>query len=357
MLDIQRNKSLHRQISHQIEGAIFNGKLKAGDRIPSTTELAQMLKVNPRTVQLGLYNLSMRGFLDRTPGKGTFIRKTLEVNTIGIAFQRDVFSNQDFAFFSCYLNELVDVINERGYETRLFVMDKSKDGGKVLHDLKDAAEKGDIRGIVFFCGGNEIDSYISGNCPVPKTSHSNIDFRQMVLMGLKHLAENGHRDIMMIGYHGKALVNNKYVEALKYARKEECCKSLSVRTVSCADTMEDGHRAFIKDIKENSAIDGVLVTNDAVCRGVLYGILEKGLKIPEDIAVISHSNKGVNIFCHVPLTRLEVCPRDFAEKSVDSLIAKIKGEEYEDKKVLPRLLPGLSCGEGLKSKHYKIVTT
>jgi DNA-binding LacI/PurR family transcriptional regulator len=109
--------------------------------------------------------------------------------------------------------------------------------------------------------------------------------------------------------------------------------------------MEDGHRAFIKDIKEHPAIDGVLVTNDAVCRGVLYGILEKGLKIPEDIAVISHSNKGVNIFCHVPLTKLEVCPRDFAEKSVDSLIAKIKGEEYEEKKVLPRLVPGLSCGE------------
>jgi LacI family transcriptional regulator len=92
--------------------------------------------------------------------------------------------------------------------------------------------------------------------------------------------------------------------------------------------------------------DALLVANDSACAGALYALLELGVQIPEDVYLVTHANRGIDIFCHVPLTRLEVDPAEFAAAALAELVGKIRGEPASPAEpAVPRLVVGESCGE------------
>jgi GntR family transcriptional regulator / MocR family aminotransferase len=62
------------EIYQQIRGAILDGRLRAGDAVPPTRELAHRLKVSRNTVEVAYERLVAEGFLVSRVGAGTFVR-------------------------------------------------------------------------------------------------------------------------------------------------------------------------------------------------------------------------------------------------------------------------------------------
>lgn len=54
----------------RIEGMIFSGALKPGDRLPSERDLAEQMKISKTIVHLGLEDLARMGFIEVTPRHG-----------------------------------------------------------------------------------------------------------------------------------------------------------------------------------------------------------------------------------------------------------------------------------------------
>jgi GntR family transcriptional regulator / MocR family aminotransferase len=65
--------SLSRQIYDQIRDAILEGRLRSGDRIPSTRELARTLGISRNTASAAIDHLCGEGFLVGRTGVGTFV--------------------------------------------------------------------------------------------------------------------------------------------------------------------------------------------------------------------------------------------------------------------------------------------
>lgn len=65
---------LYVQIEEQIKTAIVSGVLQEGDRLPTVRELALELTINPNTVARAYRELERAGFIDTTPGRGTFVK-------------------------------------------------------------------------------------------------------------------------------------------------------------------------------------------------------------------------------------------------------------------------------------------
>lgn len=65
---------LYVQIEEQIKTAIASGVLEVGERLPTVRELALELTINPNTVARAYRELERAGFIDTTPGRGTFVR-------------------------------------------------------------------------------------------------------------------------------------------------------------------------------------------------------------------------------------------------------------------------------------------
>lgn len=64
---------LFMQIARLIEDQIIDGQLEAGQRAPSTNELAAFHEINPATARKGLSLLVERGVLEKRRGIGMFV--------------------------------------------------------------------------------------------------------------------------------------------------------------------------------------------------------------------------------------------------------------------------------------------
>lgn len=64
---------LYEQIKEQIKNEILSGALQQGEALPSIRYLARELKVSIITTKRAYDDLEADGFLQTTPGKGTFV--------------------------------------------------------------------------------------------------------------------------------------------------------------------------------------------------------------------------------------------------------------------------------------------
>src|SRR5690606_10633666 len=76
-LDERSDKAVYLQIADAIIKDIHSGRLKAGDALPGSRNLAQLLKVNRNTGVEALNVLIIEGWLIPKGRQGTFVADTL----------------------------------------------------------------------------------------------------------------------------------------------------------------------------------------------------------------------------------------------------------------------------------------
>lgn len=76
-LSQQHKLPLHRQLYEALRRAILDGKLAAGERLPSSRELTQDLSLSRNTVVAALNQLGVEGYLVSRTGSGTFVNDSV----------------------------------------------------------------------------------------------------------------------------------------------------------------------------------------------------------------------------------------------------------------------------------------
>ena len=74
--------------------------------------------------------------------------------------------------------------------------------------------------------------------------------------------------------------------------------------------------------------DVILFTDDYVAQGGLLALKDMGMRIPEDVAVAAHANKGHAPFWGRPLTRLEMDPVAHGRVLAGAIAAYLRGEPF-----------------------------
>lgn len=74
---------LHYQITNDLREAIKNGEWSVGDLFPTDKELMEKYGVSSTTVRRAVAQLVQEGWLERKPGKGTFVKKERVEETLG----------------------------------------------------------------------------------------------------------------------------------------------------------------------------------------------------------------------------------------------------------------------------------
>lgn len=76
-IDRGRPEPLYHQLEVLLRGRILSGEWPPGTRIPTEKDLCDSYHVSRVTARQAIKNLVDGGFLDRTPGRGTFVRAPL----------------------------------------------------------------------------------------------------------------------------------------------------------------------------------------------------------------------------------------------------------------------------------------
>ena len=89
VVDIGRDKDRppFLQIARSLVADIQRGRLRAGDRLPGSRQLAASLGVHRNTVLAALAELIAEGWIETTPGRGTFVTRSI-VDTRARPFSR-----------------------------------------------------------------------------------------------------------------------------------------------------------------------------------------------------------------------------------------------------------------------------
>jgi LacI family transcriptional regulator len=96
--------------------------------------------------------------------------------------------------------------------------------------------------------------------------------------------------------------------------------------------------------------EALFVYNDFSALGFQHAVIEKGLKIPEEIALVGFDDIQSELRAQVPLTTIHQPIEEIGQLTVSTLIKRIKHEKVQIRTVLePNLIIRVSCGKVLKS--------
>lgn len=99
--------------------------------------------------------------------------------------------------------------------------------------------------------------------------------------------------------------------------------------------------------------DGVFAVHDGLAYGTIEALLELGLQVPEDVAVVGFDDQDPSAYFHPPLTTIRQPMREIGEEAVRLLFRRLK----EETNPLPRqrisLEPTLIIRQSCGSSHLK----
>lgn len=92
-------------------------------------------------------------------------------------------------------------------------------------------------------------------------------------------------------------------------------------------TRDSGARATLDALDRGIAFDAVFGFNDALALGAQWALLERGLDVPSDVAVIGIDDTRDARFAHPTLTTMSPGRAQIARRAVELLVCRIRGTD------------------------------
>ncbi len=104
------------------------------------------------------------------------------------------------------------------------------------------------------------------------------------------------------------------------------------RAVMDAVRLEDGYRAAQELLGRRVRPTAIFCYSDLVAFGVMRAVLQAGLRIPEDMAIVGYDDMEFCAHAQVPLTTVRIPKRALGEKAVEMLVGNLKPGERAGKR-------------------------
>ncbi|MFA6456340.1 MAG: GntR family transcriptional regulator [Bacteroidota bacterium] len=362
-IELNNATPLYRQIVDDIKSQIASKKLKVGDKIGSHSELADHYGVSFITVKKALATMIYEGIAFSRVGMGTYVAKSLlesdqrEQQTIGLVF-RDIRS----PFFSRVMHSVEEAAYTLGYHVLI-----SNSSGKAEREDSQIARfrKFGVKGMIIASMTHEYHatpaikrlqqerfpfvmvSYIADNdIPFVGCDHELGGF-----MATNYLINLGYQRIGYInGERGNEVGNLRlqgYKRALKsHGRQMHDHLQFHLRQRGEWYDYQSGYEIGKQFTHLKTKPDAMFVYNDLAALGFEYAILEQGLRVPEDVAIVGFDDIESGQFAAKPLTTIQQPTDVIGRQAMNLLVKQIEGKNAPLRQILkPKLIIRESCGK------------
>ena len=104
-----------------------------------------------------------------------------------------------------------------------------------------------------------------------------------------------------------------------------------------ADTSE-AYENVVSSYADSQVPDAFVCTNDAVAFGVLKGVNDLGLSIPDDVLIVGFDNAYISEYSVPSITSVDIESEKMGEIAIELLMKKLRGEVVPDYVVTPHLV-------------------
>jgi len=162
----------------------------------------------------------------------------------------------------------------------------------------------------------------------------------------EHLIHLGHTKIAHITSHMNSVLGTYRLEGFKAALKSHNIAINPDYIQQSDDTNVSGFDQMQALLALETPPTAVFAFNDEMAIAAYRAIKEKGLKIPEDVAVAGFDNLEASTYVTPMLTTVNQSRHEIGEKATQLLLDLIQGKSFKEKKsvVATKLIVRESCG-------------
>ena len=332
---------LETQFADWLRGEISRGRFPAGAPLPGIVELVRSCCVSTTTVRSALGRLADEGWVKPLRHVGSVVLK----RGVGVRRQR-VLLWEPGKFFCYYSSQIVSALRTeflRGQNSATLMASSSPCNRQPLRQLEELLKEPWDLVISHGCGegicdlmdssghpfvrvgnGERLDHFEGRNCKgcievlnglalpdlVRRCASRNVQKVAQV-----HFQKGGYDITEMMRLSGIA------VSTFRTAHLDTP-EAVAKAGFGIVDSWFGRGRVKLPDL--------VLFTDDYVAQGGLIALKKHGVRIPEDVAVVSHANKGHGPVWEKPLTRLEMNPMAHAVVIAKAVRAFLRGHPFPE---------------------------
>jgi len=142
----------------------------------------------------------------------------------------------------------------------------------------------------------------------------------------QHLIDQGCKKILHLSGPKNLIIGQKRLEGYRQAlHRNNITEEL---IIDCGEGTEDETKEkVISFLENNPPIDGLFATNDIAAIGAMMALREKGLNIPEDVAVVGFGNWKFSAMTDPPLSSVEQPGYEMGKEAALHLIRQIEMDD------------------------------
>ena len=356
---------LYQQVAADIRQKIISGEMPVGTQLQPHRELAVSYGVSIMTINKALSGLVSEGVLHSRVGRGTFVAVRPAPHgvrvggTLGFVL-RDLSS----PFFSLVAHAAQQRADAIGYG--LLFSSSSNRLDREDEQIRRFRNIG-VNGLIIvsmsrtYRLSEPIQELHDSGFPYVMVSYTHgedvpfvgMDLEKAGYLAGQHLLATGRRRIGYIGDRFGSIMCELRGSGLKRALEEQGL------ALDPALQFEYPYEGEWNDYKSGYAVgeqvaamsdrpDGMFVFNDLGALGFQDAVLDAGLRVPEDIAVVGLDDIQLAARARVPLTTVRQPVDRIGELAVDTVIARLQGELPPVRQLLePKLIVRRSSDDSL----------
>jgi DNA-binding transcriptional regulator YhcF (GntR family) len=308
-LELSPQEVDYKQITRHMRGLILSKALVAGTRLPTLTELTKLWNASYCTVQTALTPLVNEGLLTRHQRRGTLVAEnTRQIKTVGIYSGSSFWRIKPAAFYQTLYDELCEHFENLGIGVHLFVDSRLKEEqGTPWKPLSTAIDRSEVNAVVSLLQSSDAVSWL-GELPIPvgmltltgpRRCQVHFQMDNFLRDCLVRLKERKCRSVALICGGGLPDFDSFFELAAEIGLK--CRPEWVCRRSSWPEDFEDfGIESFAEIWSGATKPDGLIIYPDNIALGVIIGILQHGVRVPEDLKLVLHCNEEVYFPCPMP---------------------------------------------------------
>ena len=325
-----------------IKAELAEGKLKAGDRLPSENELAEKFRVSRQTARHAIDVLAADRLVSRVRGSGTYIgpvggrtagtglhpgrnrhHGTIAVMSTyvdGYIFPNTVRGIEQVLVRSGYVMQLCFTGNKIHRERELLEKMVSSDriDGLIVEAVKSALPNPNFRYFSRLSGLGVPILFINAAYPGLPYPLVSLNDPRMAFKATQYLVDRGHRKIAGI------FKADDGQGRLRYQGYAECMRTIGrgvdERSVFWIDTVAMQEPYLLERIHGCTA---VVCYNDQVAYALATILKKYGIRVPEDVSLIGMDDADIAAMAEVPITTFPHPKFDLGKKAAENLLKMI----------------------------------
>lgn len=278
--------------------------------------------------------------------------RTRKTNTIGLAIP-----NIDNPFFATMSGVIINHLRKKGYNVILSdTMESELNETEVINSFMSR----NVDAIIVVPVGSSsvylesvaetipvvlIDRYFE-NTTLPYVCTDNYTGSYMAA---EHLICKGYRNIVAVQGVQTSMPNKERVRGFRQAIADYSAYGVKHTIIGNSFSVDNGYEQAMDAFSvKGEKPDAVFAFSTTILLGVIKAVRDLGLKIPEDVAIISFDNNRFLDFLNPSITRIEQPVNLVGKLVVDCITQLIDGDEEDVSTPLqtllrPTLIEGQSC--------------